>query len=346
MMVLGVVATLVGALPAFSWDHHQSMMEAWLSKYPDRYTELVRVPCQSEERKTLGELGTKFSFRADKVPTFSKHQDCKLKIEAPLRVLLMSSMVDEPDMGMDQDLPDAADPLGERAWMGGKTGLTSQGFRHMYFAGFRFLDPLRSFQIPLHAVGQAKERYVSFLQEAQRLRSVNPFFAVRLSLWATHFVQDLSQPFHVRQVLTLSMLPWKKLFSGFVLSSTQAVANYHLAYESYVLELVKQGELQDLDSCFFDQEGDLPEAAPELVSAVVEQSVVASRTLGPAVYELFGADLKSPEVDLVKNPATLDYYAFTQNAASDGPRAKLERSTCDQVKLMLQATVRTINPRL
>ncbi len=344
MIMIGVAAFfLAGAYPAFSWDHHQSMMEAWLSKYPDRYPGLVRIPCQKEEQRVLNELGAKLAFSADRVPLFSKHQDCAAKVEKPLRSLLVSGMVDEPDLGMDQDLPDSVDPLGERAWMGGKTGMTSQGFRHMYFAGFRFLDPLRSFQIPLQAVGQAPVRYALFMDEALRLKSENAFFAVRLSLWAAHLIQDLSQPFHVRQVLSLSMIPWKKLFSGsFVAASTQAVANYHLAYESYVLELVKQAELQELDSCFFDQDSDLPRDPTQRVHAVVERSLGTSKALGPAVYDLFGASLKELDVDLVKAPNSIDYYAITQNADADGPRKTLEAATCDQIRLMLQATVQTL----
>jgi hypothetical protein len=343
--IAGCIALFL-SFEAIAWENHQAMMESWLRKYPGRYAELVRIPCQDEEKKTLSELAQRFSFRSERVPIFSKHKDCSSKIEVPLRTLLLSSMIDEPDMGMDQDLPDAVDPGGERRWMGGSVGPTSQGFRHMYFAGFQFTDPLRSFQIPLHAVGQAPNRYVELLKASNEFQKISPFFSVRLSLWAAHLIQDLSQPFHVRQVLSLSMLPFKKLFSGFVAAATQSIANYHLAYEGYVLELVKQGELQELDSCFLDQESDLPKEDRGRVMAVVKKSVDASRSLGPSVFELFGPDLKSSEIDLAKNMSSLDYYAFTQNAAADGPRKNLERVTCEQIGLMLQATVQSISQPL
>jgi len=44
-------------------------------------------------------------------------------------------------------------------WMGGETGPTSQGFRHMFFGGVDWQHPIQTFQIPFHSIGQAPERF-------------------------------------------------------------------------------------------------------------------------------------------------------------------------------------------
>ncbi len=299
-----------GMGPAFAWNIHQNVVNRVLqdSEFASRnyLSARISLPCQEEEKKEIEALASKIQIRADAVPLLSKKKCGSGKPEA-LSVLevLKLGIIDEPDHGMDQDLPDSADPEGYRKWMGGTTGPTSQGFRHMVFPGIEWSSPIRTLQIPFKRAGAAPDR-IEFLGEASRdyFKAGNPFFGLRLLLWREHFIQDLLQPFHVTQVPDASMLPWKELLSGFVRQSTHAIANYHYAYEGIADEMVKAPDERGVQECLAGQ------AAKNFEGWVshIGLSRTKAAPIGSALYLVFGDYLKSKSVDLPQGVGQIDYY--------------------------------------
>ncbi len=210
------------------------MMDTKAASERDYLKTMITVPSEEEQKKTIAALTTELQVNAEKIPV---QKPGKISIKNFLMDDSNYPSIDEPDFGMDQDLPDSADPKGDRAWMGGKTGPTSQGFRHMFFQGIEWMSPLRTLQIPFHGIGQSPERILKFHAVSQKfLQEKNLYWALRTLLWELHFIQDLHQPFHAMQVPYIRMLPWKELFHKFTARSTQVIGNYHYAYEGLVSE--------------------------------------------------------------------------------------------------------------
>ena len=302
-------AHLISSSSALAWDQHQAMIDRFLAsplaESRDYLSRAVSIPCQEEEFRYLESLATRIHIRAEAVPLLSKHS-CRAKLRQNMTVseLLKSGLVDEPDLGMDQDLPEAADPEGYRKWMGGVRGPTSQGFRHMMFPGMEWFSPLQTFQLPVSRVGEAFKRIEVLGREAdEAFRSGDLFWGLRITMWREHFLQDLFQPFHTTQVPSLRMVPWSSLFSGLVRRTTHAISNYHYAYEGMILEWMRSLS-SDSEHCF------LPSEIRPFTNEV-EFSKTPRRSagaLGAALYSVLGDEMKSEEIDLPNGKGSLDYY--------------------------------------
>ena len=312
-MLLSLIAFFISS-NANAWDKHQvllqHLMDSRASKkriYP--YQKIV-APCSDAERKELDLLGSALHFNAAKVHLFSESR-CKpnqLNYEVLVSDILGSSVIDEPDLGMDQDLLDVDDPLHERNYMGGVAGPTSQGFRHMYFSGMELFSPFKTFQFPPGKMGQALERIKTFreVSNAYFLRG-DKFWGTRTLLWELHYIQDLQQPFHVVQVPVLAMLPWNKLFKSFIKESARTLGNYHYAYEGLALALANEASTNHFAECFEPEEGfETIKVPAELIAYPRSQS----SELTGAVYDLFGPSLKDSGVDLANGVGALDYFEF------------------------------------
>jgi len=222
-----------------------------------------------------------------------------------VRELLLSDWIDEPDFGMDQDLPPESDPSGDRAWMGGLRGPTSQGFRHMIFPGFEWSSPVRTLQIPFRPVGRALERIRTLRAAADRYQKErNLFWALRVLNWELHLIQDLHQPFHVTQVPHIQMLPWKSMFSGFVARSTQTMANYHFAYEGLIQEMLRERGEAAIGECLRGSETRIFEDPSELMKEPRREA----QNLGRSLLGLLGDYPKSPSVNLPEGEGGIDYF--------------------------------------
>ncbi len=302
------------SIPAQAWDHHHALMENIINSLPALEREYlskgVAIPTALEEKEMIHHIATELQLNEAKIPVFTEaglpageHVSANLAV----RDLLEGDFIDEPDLGMDQDLPDSADPQNERAWMGGKTGPTSQGFRHMFFAGMEFQSPLQTLQIPFHAIGQAPSHYEKLHALSQRFfKEGNVFWGTRTLLWSLHIMQDLHQPFHVTQIPTLKMVPWHTLFSHFIARTTQAIANYHYAYEGLILEYVREARTNSFHECF-----EVKEAKPLAhIEDVIQNTRTHSEKIGQATYAVFGNELTNPEVNLPENKGQMDYYAL------------------------------------
>lgn len=300
---------------AMAWDGHRLIHERLIPAIEDagrrHLVQKVKIPCQEDERREIENLARTLGVNASKIPLHSTVKCGKkiLSTESTVAELFLSDWVDEPDFGMDQDLPAEADPAGDRAWMGGLNGPTSQGFRHMVFPGFEWASPVRSTQIPFRPVGQALERIRVLRSASDRYRKEqNLFWALRLLNWELHLIQDLHQPFHVTQVPHVQMLPWKSIFSGFVARSTQTMANYHFAYEGLVQEMLREKTEGALGECLAGEDSRVFSDPSELMLEPRKEAW----GLGRALLGLLGDYPKSTAVNLPQGIGGIDYFGLVR----------------------------------
>jgi hypothetical protein len=325
--IAGAVLLLAGSSPAaHAWDEHRLIMQSigrTTANLNRRYLyEKIAVPSVVDEKRVIHELATELLLNEKRIPVYSEtHPD---QHEVVLYELFRGEMIDEPDRGMDQDLPDAADPEHIRDWMGGRTGESSQGFRHMYFGGFQLKDPIQSFQIPFRAVGEAKLRFQKLMKISDRFfLDQQRFWGTRTLLWALHYLQDLHQPFHVVQVPNLKFLPLGSLFDHFVAKATHSLTNYHYGYEAIARTYLEHYENTYFRDCF---ETDKPLVSDDL-SEIIEKSRAEASSLAEPLYDLLGSTLKTSEIDLQKSPTTIDYWQLIKSSESESV-GKLREVTC------------------
>lgn len=272
-------ALLLVAFQAQAWDKHESIMP-WIlgslaSDVLARLKTPIQAPCLNEDRRMYLELRSRLALNPsldfDQMKLKPTADSCK-KTTTALEILARG-FVDDPDQGMDRDLPDSADPDHERTWMGGKTGPSSQGFRHMYFGGWKLSRPIETFQIPTHAIGQAPVRAQVMADEARRLFAAGKTaWGWRVISWELHYLQDLAQPFHSVQILSPRMLNLGVLlahpgnFGAFVQDTTRVVTNYHWAYEGLVLQELRLGARSPLAGCLTDSAHEANIHVPEGLS--------------------------------------------------------------------------------
>ncbi len=327
------VAALFLASSAQAWNIHQNMVNEILGGPPflSEPAKSIRVPipCQEDEQKQIAELSSRIQVRAESVPLVSKRKCGAGKPESlQLLDLLRMGFIDEPDHGMDQDLPESADPAGDRNWMGGTSGPTSQGFRHMVFPGIEWSSPLATLQIPFRKIGAAPDRIeVLGKVSSEFIKNGDLFFGIRTLMWREHFIQDLLQPFHSSQVPDPALLPWKDLFSGFVAHSTRTIANYHYAYEGLADEMVRSPEERGIQECL--QGADKKVFSDWISHIKLPRSKAAG--VGGALIAIFGDYLKSKSVDLPRGQGVIDYYELL-NARAETLEAEDEKSLSSSEK--------------
>jgi hypothetical protein len=333
------------SLPAQAWDHHQGlmvqMMDTDAAKSRAYLSTMITIPSEKEQKITLENLAKELDVNLEKIPL---QKPGKVSI----RDFVQDDSIDEPDFGMDQDLPDSADPKNDRPWMGGKTGPTSQGFRHMFFPGLEWSSPIRTLQIPVRSIGQSPERILKLHAISLKfLAEKNSFWAIRTLMWELHLIQDLHQPFHVMQVPYIKMLPWKELFHSFVSRSTQVIANFHYAYEDLINESVGEGKISVLAPCFELPSGDasIPAVNEQVIMDIVHLSRESAYKIGVPLYQLWNAEMKDPVVNLPDGMGTIDYYSYLHaNPDEDDQKKKVElvhdllKTTCELMKHVSQVT--------
>src|SRR5258708_4382103 len=104
---------------AQAWDHHQYIMQSLgrtTANLNRKYLyNKIPLPSEAQERQTIHDLSRSMQIREAAVPIFTENREGQKEIE--IHELLIGTMIDEPDLGMDQNLPDEADPKGDREWM-------------------------------------------------------------------------------------------------------------------------------------------------------------------------------------------------------------------------------------
>jgi hypothetical protein len=304
------------------------------AKYP--------APCPPEDERRYQELAKKLELNpvlpAKLPPTAAEH--CVKGTQVSLLEIMHGPFVDDPDAGLDKELPEHLDPHGDRKWMGGESGTGSQGFRHQYFSGWKLPAPLDSIQFPFRELGQARERALVIGTEAKRMiQAGDAVWGTRVLMWALHYIQDLSQPFHADQIPSFKMLPWGRLFTwppqagwkALVEGTTHSITNYHWAYEGYVLQRLEQGKDSPFVDCLAkpDLEKQIKSGSPfDVAARVAIASEGISSIVGASNVRFFGKQLKTPEVDLSKFVGTPDYASMAMRPELSRERQALEVLTC------------------
>ena len=334
---------------AGAWEIHRSLMP-WVAARltPQEITklnQLVSVPAPVVTESRYRDMARALQLNPNgKLISGSE--------KSGLQILTLA--VDDPDQGMDQDLPAAFDPGNERKFMGGMSGPTSQGFRHAFFGGWQILHPITTFQVPLHAMGQAPERTRIFARFARELFEQGDFaWGVRIIGWAMHYVQDLSQPFHAVQIPNLRMVPFSHLFTDLVPETTRVISNYHWVYEGYTLEQIQSGQPSTLKTCLsetvkselhWDQTNPRENPA-DLTLEVADASLELASEMGSALVAFTlaaGIDLKDPKIDLAHNIGSVDYRELATRPALAHERERLEKVTCLALRNGLDASARLV----
>jgi hypothetical protein len=337
---------------AFAWDQHHYLMPLVLNGASPELKQVLSqsglVPCESEDQATFKKLVDELDLNSSaKLPPISTRK-CSSTSRMSVYDVLTSGVVDDPDHGIDKDLPVDAkyDPNQDRKWMGGTSpGPTSQGYRHMYFAGWKWWShPLSTFQIPTRPLGQAPKRFEVTARKAKELiKAGNIVWGARTLGWSMHYLQDLTQPFHAVQAVTLKMVPWSELltwppsegFERLVKETTRTITNYHWAYEGYVRDQVKRGQESPLYDCFaqpekyskiqFDPKVENP---IELAYSIARASVELAPRVGSAQLEFFGTFLLNPGVDFTKNLSLINNEEIAVRPDLSEARNKLHEVTC------------------
>ena len=331
-LLIAVVALSGFCRPSIAWDEHRLFVPEILRRLPPEVREKlngIRASRVSDYRDELRErllLSPRMNERVGPIRAGTTGEQLLLGTGLGAESTAQSP-VDEPDFGMDQDLPDAisgqVDPRGARRFMGGVRGPTSQGFRHMHFPGWTWRRPIESFQVPLGEIGEARERIrllSSLASEWLRSKAGDDraIWGVRLLGWALHYAQDLEQPFHRIQIPSLRMVPWGALFSGspfqnLVKETTRTIGNYHYAFEAWV-------KARGISSCHENRDGD---------------DAQGDAHFGSTVYGVFGDRLKAAEVDLPRGVGSnAPNPEFADGPLPTGVCVALERTLTESVELI------------
>ena len=317
---------------ARAWDSHDQLTELALQAY-EGWEDFVYEPLE----KVLPVL----SVKGAPAPTSSLELARQLKINSskvkwdwqpssPTVITLLTHGVNEADEGMDQNL----DVSPHQKYMGGTTGMSSQGFRHMFYRAWSMAEPLVTFHVPFHEIGEAPERAQTYFDLAvQAKKAGHLFWAYRFLGIGLHYVQDVSQPFHSNQLGSLRLFPlWIILTRGYeagVGEATRLSGNFHLSFEQYTSYLLKRSAETELSLAFKVPKGDdglkitLEQNLDLSINEGVRQLAQSSSRLAPDVVEsqeeLMGKLLRDPRMDII--PGWLD--------AQGGPKIDLEQIDSD-----------------
>ena len=331
--LLAALAIVLNSRIALAWDIHQTLMPGVLEfanpKLQDVFGKTFPTPCEKDDQMIMSSLIQDLQLNpTSTVPSFisaAPTKTCGPDAPMSIREILLGPPVDDPDQGMDRDLPDSYDKADERNWMGGKKGPPSQGFRHMYWGGWSASHPITTFQIPSHAIGQAIERADLLATRAKKFYTAGMgAWSVRVLGWSLHYIQDLTQPFHAAQIVSFKILPVSELFgwpptealSTFKKEAARTVTNYHWALEGYVRTRLKEGASSPFYDClknptqFSQLDIETASSAREIALAVAKASVENAPDLGRAETEFFSLQLKQPGYDLTAFKGEPDYADF------------------------------------
>jgi len=231
--------------PSHAWEDHFRVTRAVLeAAVPDSLT----VPYQPMGAAETKALRLRLKIRKDYVFPTRLHEVPKKNVGV---AEILSTYSDEPDWGADQNLfePDQYPELWneDSPYVGGKKGLKSQGFRHMYFPGkFSWRDPIVSFQIPMRALGEAPDRAALYRDLSKEFfQNGMPYWGYRFLAWSLHYIEDLFQPFHVCQTPNKAFieLDWPGLLPKIDIAATaEQIGYYHFSYEKWVAEEMQRGK--------------------------------------------------------------------------------------------------------
>ena len=342
--VIGLGAAFASPGPVFSWDNHDQLIP-WTERALSPAAARLFSRLRAMPREATSSTSERYLRIADDLTL-----NPRFALPAFPAVRGVEIFANEPDDGMDSDLPDSADPRNLREFMGGKTGPTSQGFRHMYFSGWSPSHPLTTFQIPTYAIGEAPVRtqvlatYArSLLRSTGATAREDHLWGLRVLLWAVHYVQDLAQPFHSVQIPSLRFVPWSAAlawppsrgFDRLIEETTRTMGNYHFAYEAQAALEFSRGLY---DACLKDavarstlrwDPAGHRSSPKDLALAVADSAIELAPRLAAAQLDYYGTSLMEPGVDVPDGKGAPDYRALAADPRRDSARRELEAVTCE-----------------
>ncbi len=320
-----------------AWDDHRRVTKLSLESFesgaalPSAVFETLESALPSlQSGATREEFANRLGIRGEKVEWNWAASD--EKTFSAVEVMAWSAQ--EPDNGMDQDLDLGPD----QKYMGGVTGPSSQGIRHMYFPKWDWRRPLATFHFPAHAMGVAPERAQLCFDLALRAAAGgHRFWSYRFLGWGLHYVEDMGQPYHASEFASVRLLPLLSLFRGweaFIAETTRRVGNFHLAFEYFTDFLLDRGDMveqafrvPDADAAFKRAlEGSADQPVKKAVLRLAEVSNALAPELATAESALMGRILMDQNLELIpgftdaQGKPKIDFGAVL--AASASPSTK------------------------
>jgi hypothetical protein len=177
----------------------------------------------------------------------------------------------------------------------------------MFFPGsWKISQPISSFQIPMRPIGEAISSFIKYWNLANKLYAEKQYYwAYRFLAWATHYVEDLFQPFHTRQLPSAHFLvfDWKYSLFPFlsVPKTAEMIGYYHFSFETWLAEEVRYENSPLRLALETSISSEVEENLEQWVrKEVVNFSGNYASTIGKLSYHLF------PEFDLAENKKAED----------------------------------------
>jgi hypothetical protein len=246
--------------------------------------------------------------------------------------------VSEPDETMDMGLihPD-------QKFMGGETGETARGFRHLFYRKLEPFDFFPTFHIPFREMGQAPARAQKCFDLAiEAAKAGSPYWAYRFLAWSIHYLQDIANPLHSTQIPTLRMLPLSSLAGGFdtlVSRSAQVISNYHFQYESLVGEVLIHGRRSGWVQAITGHKTENFESVNRYMREKAQSSSQLASKLGRAIVALFGESYFDPLVDVPAYPKRYPTTELSKTLETDGNLWEITTKCLAQAGIVTRSAV-------
>lgn len=372
--ILGLGLILVGA-KGHAWSEHGLLTREALST-------MAEVKALAVEYQPLAKVIPLLKINGVKTPADLNHH-LKIKRESahhhafefeprlaekpgsPVAALdVLSHYSDEPDGWKDTHAGDEPDTVlfdedqypelwkPEYAMLGGREGIPSQAFRHMWWGPLQVTHPLASFKLPFgkltKPMGEAPERLLTYLKLSRAAKAAGSrYWQLRFLANALHYVQDCTQPFHVSQTPSKKFLwmaspagGWRGAKLGLDVitkRTTQLVAYYHFSYEDFIGRIFKRPDQfakshRAFSEALKKRPAELVKNPEEYVKEVAEESVARSPVAARTAINFF------PPIPKDQDLATFDPSAYMTDAwwaqveASAESDSKVQRKYFNSVK--------------
>lgn len=253
---------------------------------------------------------------------------------------VLSTFADEPDWQMDRSLWGFTEyGYGEQPY-GKAEGEGSKAPFHVQFLHENFL--VKAFA-PEMLEGMMLDRIELFERLSHlAFQTGHDYWGYRFTAWGTHYIQDLSQPYHAKAVpgartayyLRYAATPRKAWLK---VRTTQLVTNRHLLYEDYVSNgLMRSYTTRELSSQALSSylvagrptaEG--VDGAEALMIRVADASAGHARTIDKAIKRAYSKQwTRDPEYDIERDPAYAPALSW-EKVDPDGGERLLEQTGVD-----------------
>lgn len=213
--VAALLSLLLAAAPASAWDMHDVLRGEALAIL-DEVQALPPVLVTERSEEVVG---------INPAVDFEFHGAGPGETQRPADILTTYAM--EPDWGMDQEL----NASWQQRFMGGYTGLGSQGYFHMYYPALTLHLPF-----PVMSMGAAPKRSAQWAElAAASFAKGDDYWGWRFTAWSLHYLEDVIQPYHSTQ----THRKFIQLGSP-IKGTTNCTSNFHLLYEHWTARRLQE----------------------------------------------------------------------------------------------------------